>query len=268
MNRHERNTLVESNIPLVGYLVNKVMAGATHLSRDDLAQAGFVALIQAADSFEEERGVPFGAFARERIIGGFKDEMRNADWAKRSTRRQIKETLVAEETLATQLGRKATVDEVAGVLGVSRATASEGMQFAHRTVTTLDATYHEQLTADVVLPGQDLIVQERVAALHAGISALPDKLRYVVEEIYLNNRTVGELADELGVTHSAVSQQRTEAMKLLREGFDVHYSDTDDDQQNGEVIPLKSSSRRNQYLNTFAEKLSEALPVRPMAVAI
>ena len=64
MNRAERNKMVVDNLPLVGYLVSEVWARATHLSRDDLASAGAVALITSAEAFDPTLGVPFGAFAR------------------------------------------------------------------------------------------------------------------------------------------------------------------------------------------------------------
>lgn len=98
MDRSERNALVVENLPLVGYLVSEVWSRATHLSRDDLASAGSVGLIHAAEAFKPELGVPFGAFARRRILGAFADEMRSSDWASRTIRKRIKETLQVQET--------------------------------------------------------------------------------------------------------------------------------------------------------------------------
>ena len=120
MNRTERNALVVQNLPLVGYLVSEVWAKATHLSRDDLASAGAVALITSADAFDPTLGIPFGAFARRRIIGAFADEMRSNDWASRGARRRIRETLAVKETLTAALGRTPSVDEIASSLGVDQ----------------------------------------------------------------------------------------------------------------------------------------------------
>jgi RNA polymerase sigma factor for flagellar operon FliA len=225
MDRAARNALVMENLPLVGYLVSEVWAKARHLSRDDLASAGALAMITAADSFDPTLGVPFGAFARRRIVGAFADEMRANDWATRSARRRIKETLVVQETLAAALGRAASVDEVAAALGVDRAEAAAGISDAARTVSTLDDATAESLVADTALPEESLLVTERLTYLRAAVAALPEKMRYVVEQVYLGDRTVKEVAEELGTTHSAVSQQRTEAIRLLRDGFGTHYAD-------------------------------------------
>ena len=114
MNRAERNKLVVENLPLVGYLVSEVWAKARHLSRDDLASAGALALITSADAFNPDLGVPFGAFARRRIIGAFADDMRSSDWATRSARRRIKETVAVQETLAAH-GRIDALVNAAGI---------------------------------------------------------------------------------------------------------------------------------------------------------
>ena len=62
--RTERNALVRENLAIVGYLVNEVARKAPHVSRDELASAGALGLVLAADSFDPAQGVPFGAFAR------------------------------------------------------------------------------------------------------------------------------------------------------------------------------------------------------------
>ncbi len=73
--RTERDALVRDNLAIVGYLVNEVARKATHLSRDELASAGALGLVLAADSFDPAQGVPFGAFARRRILGAIADEI-------------------------------------------------------------------------------------------------------------------------------------------------------------------------------------------------
>ena len=223
--RSARNQLVVDNLPLVGYLVSEVWAKATHLSRDDLASAGAVALITCADSFDPTLGVPFGAFARRRIIGAFADEMRAGDWAPRSARRRIKETVSVQETLTAALGRTPTVDEIAAAMGVDRETASAGLADSTRTLTALDDVTADYLRADIPLPEESLLISERLVYLKAAVAALPPKMRNVVEQVYFEDRAVKDIAADLGTTHSAVSQLRSEAIRLIRDGFETHYSD-------------------------------------------
>lgn len=252
MQRAERNQLVIENLPLVGYLVSDVWSRATHLSRDDLASAGALALITSAESYDAALGIPFGAFARRRILGAFADEMRSNDWASRSARRRIKETLAVRETLTAALGRTPSVDETASALGVDRATALEAIADASRTVSSLDDTVTDYLIADSALPEENLLVAERLTYLKAAVNALPEKMRYVVEQVYFGDRSVKEVAEELGTTHSAVSQQRAEAIRLLRDGMAVHYAD----EANQAHVPESrlSAAARSAYHSRLAEQ--------------
>jgi len=120
VSREARNDLVRENLAIVGYLVNEVCRKATHVSRDDLASAGALGLLLAAQSYDPGMGVPFGAFARRRILGAIADEMRAADWATRTARKRIKDSLAVQESLASALGRQPTVGELAESLGFYR----------------------------------------------------------------------------------------------------------------------------------------------------
>ncbi|KAD3456107.1 sigma-70 family RNA polymerase sigma factor [Arthrobacter yangruifuii] len=264
MNRAARNAMVVENLPLVGYLVSEICAKATHLSRDDLASVGSIALITSADAFDPDLGVPFGAYARRRIIGAFADEMRSSDWATRSARRRIKETLAVKETLTAALGRTPNVDEIASALGVDRTVAEDALSDASRTVSSLDESVTDFLVADMPSPEGSLLASERVKYLQAAVAALPEKMRYVVEEIYFHDRSVKELAEELGSTHSAVSQQRAEAVRLLRDGLGTHYSDTN---AAPELQSRIAPARRNAYLTSVGDRTAGGITRHHLAPA-
>jgi RNA polymerase sigma factor FliA len=248
--RHERNALVVENLPLVGYLVSETWAKARHLSRDDLASAGALALISSADSFNAELGIPFGAFARRRIIGAFADEMRSSDWATRGARRRIKDTLAVQDSLSSALGRKPRVEEVAAALGVDVESAAAGIADASRVVVAIDETVAEVLVAESALPEETLLSAERLSYLHAAVDALPEKMRAVISAVYFDDKSVKEIAEESGITHSAVSQLRSEAVRLLRDGLETHYSDSV-----AEYTPTSriAVSSRSAYLARMAE---------------
>jgi RNA polymerase sigma factor for flagellar operon FliA len=253
VNRTDRNALVVENLPLVGYLVSEVWAKARHLSRDDLASSGAVALITSADAFNPALGVPFGAFARRRIIGAFADEMRSSDWATRTARRRIKETMAVEETLSAALGRTPNVNEIADALGVDRDTAAAGLADAARTLSTLDDTTAEFLVADTAMPEDSLLAAERLAYLRAAVAALPEKMRAIVEQIYFDDRSVKEIAADLGTTHSAVSQMRAEAIRLLRDGLGTHYADEVETAVAYQPESRIAPARRSAYLARLAD---------------
>ena len=98
---------------------------------------------------------------------------------------------------------------------------------------------------EAMLPEAELLAAERVEFARAAVQALPERIRYVVEQVYFHDRTVTELAEELGVTHSAVSQQRTEGLRLMRLGAAGYFA------AEGEVplsVPAAPTGRAQRYL--------------------
>jgi len=58
---------------------NLVIASAKHIAKrhwEDYVAAGFDGLVQAAGRYRPDRGASFATFARKRIIGAIKDQMR------------------------------------------------------------------------------------------------------------------------------------------------------------------------------------------------
>lgn len=223
MNRAERDCLVVQNLPLVGYLVSEICLRAGHLSRPDLTQVGAIALIQCAESFDASLGVPFGAYARRRIKGAFADELRREDWATRGARTRMSGLALMQETLSGALGRMPSTDELAAALGLDRAAVEAAQSDAARTVTPLTDVIADMVAATAQGPEETVLQAEHEAFLAEAVAALPEKMRFIVEQVYYRDRTVKELAEELGSSHSAVSQQRAEAMRLLRDAIEQHY---------------------------------------------
>jgi len=257
MTPREREKLIVDNLPLVGYLVSNLCARATHLSREDLASVGAIALITSADSFDPTLGVPFGAYARRRITGAFADELRSNDWAPRSVRRRIGETAAAQEALAASLGRTPTTDELAMTLGVSRQDVRTALDDSARTVQALDETVLDIVPSLDQLPEASILADEQVRHVRAAVTHLPARMRHIIERVFFEGRSVTEVAEELGTTHSAVSQQKSEALRLLQDGLSTHYADTTE----SSYIPVSrvSPKRRTEYLSALGTALS---PVR------
>src|SRR3954453_17720420 len=63
-----------------------------------------------------------------------------------------------------------------------------------------------------------MVARERRAYLTDAVSALPERLRLVVYGYFFEERSMQDLADELGVSESRISQLRAEALLLLRDG--------------------------------------------------
>ena len=142
------------------------------------------------------------------------------------------------------------VDEIAAALGVDRQEASDALADASRTVSTLDDADTDFMIADTATPEQSVLATERTVFVRSSVAALPDDMRYIVEQVYFEERSVKEIADELGITHSAVSQKRSEAVRLMRDGLAAHYADgAEQAEPESRIAPV----RRAAYLARVAE---------------
>jgi RNA polymerase sigma factor for flagellar operon FliA len=224
----EQETLIRENMALVGHMVREMLFKVPpHVHRDDLASAGYTALVTAAKAYDPERGIPFGRFAAMRVRGALLDELRGMDWATRSVRARARRADVARQELTSKLGRTPSPTELAELLGVGvseLANVDDDVQRA--AVLSLQgfaAGTAEDLVPEAALnPEEMLLHRERIGYLHDAVAALPERLRYVVEASYLQERPLAEVAAELQVTESRVSQLRTEALALLKDGLATH----------------------------------------------
>ena len=217
--------LIVVHVPLVGHIVRETMARVpSHVDRDDLSSAGLTALVQAAHSYDPDRGVPFNRYASTRIRGAILDELRSIDWASRSVRRRARELDATRSHLATVLGRTATTTELAQASGMSTdEIAANEDDVARAQVLSLHASEDDSLGARLVSstpsPEAQLEHRERLTYMTEAIAELPERLRHVVEQYFIAERPMAEIAATLGVTESRVSQLRAEALVLLRDAL-------------------------------------------------
>src|SRR3546814_10975909 len=65
-----------------------------------------------------------------------------------------------------------------------------------------------------------MLQREQVGYLRDAVVTLPERLRKVVVEYFFEERQMQDIATDLGVTESRVSQMRAEALVLLRAGLE------------------------------------------------
>jgi len=222
----EVDELVNQHLPLVGYAVAEAASRLPHhISRDDLASAAMLALVQAARTFDPERGVPFAYYAKSRLRGAIVDELRDSDWISRGVRLKARQRAQAEDVLAAELGRHPTAQELAAHLGTTVAELNAIEGDVHRSVVLSLQGFSEAGTLEGMLPSSEpdpegeLLARERAAYLISAVEALPQRLRVVVQGYFLNERPMAELASELGVTESRISQMRAEALAMLKDAM-------------------------------------------------
>lgn len=263
----ELSRLIEQHLPLVKHIVFQVAVHfPRHVDRDELARAGALGLVEAARRFDETRGVPFDRFAAQRIRGAILDAVRAADWAPRSVRTLARRLESVEQRLATELGRVPSSVEMADALGMTRDELSRLQDRLFRSVVlALEHEVNEDGDEDLTLvdvlrdrgsvePLEELETRELHAYLRDAVGLLPERHRLVIVGYFLESRTSQELARFLGVTESRVSQLRSEALQMLKDGIEAQYTGSatpTPDQRVGRVARRKA---------TYASAISEASP--------
>jgi RNA polymerase sigma factor for flagellar operon FliA len=223
--------LVLGALPLVHYAVNDLaMRIPSHVNRDDLVGAGMLGLAQAARSWDPERGVTFERFARTRIRGALLDELRGRDWATRSVRAKARHLHAATEEHTRTTTGAPTSAQLAAAMGMSTAELAHLTAEVHRsTVLPFDAIFADPDDApvgtDVDEPLEAVLQRERLDHLRDAVTCLPERLRKVVVEYFFEQRQMQDIADDLGVTESRVSQLRADALVLLRAGMQTASGD-------------------------------------------
>jgi RNA polymerase sigma factor for flagellar operon FliA len=260
----EQEELIRQHMPLVGHLVRDMLTRIpNHIHRDDLTSAGLHALVTAARSWDPDRGIPFHRFASTRIRGGILDELRSLDWATRSVRTKARATDLTRQNLTTTLGRTPTAEELAQALGTTTTDLHRTDNDVQRaTVLSLQgfttASADDLVTESTPGPEEMLLRREQIGYLHHAIASLPERLRIVITEYFLHERPMAEIAADLGVTESRISQLRAEALSLLKDGLHTHLDpELAPTPENPESITAR---RRASYYATIAGNTS--LPAR------
>lgn len=219
--RQTAAALVERYTPLVkriAWYMRRSLPAA--VERKDLEQAGAEALIKAGARYRATNGATFETFAGYRIRGAMIDSVRKSDWTPRPVRQAAREIEKAIRTVEVREQRPARESEIAELMGLSP-TAYRRMLHDTRSMHIFSESEAEcsqltdGLTSSPPAPEEALERKGFETALHRAIAALPERERLVIE-MGLNDLTLRETGEALGITESRVCQIRTRAISRLR----------------------------------------------------
>jgi len=223
-----RGTFAKHNLRLVIHIAKDFSHGDVPFA--DLIQEGNIALLRAVEKFDDTRGFRFSTYAGWWIVQALQ----------RGTRRELslislpdgvlndqRKLREREEQLTRRLGRVPTGEELGRAAGVSPARYALAATSPRRAV-ALDAPVSAQIErslaetlADAEAIPADQRVEERARCegVYRLLDGAPPRERQILEARFglggREERTLQELADELGVSRERVRQIEKEALARL-----------------------------------------------------
>ncbi len=192
---------------------------------DDLMQAGMIGLIEAARSYDPEKGVNFENFAYVRVKGAMFDEVRKISYLPRSAVAINKAHAQSESELAAKIGRAPTMAEMAEFMNKDAQSLhlerSEAMRFETTSIETLPESVDN--IPDTAGSRPDVLVENAqfMEALEAAIAGLPEREKLIIALYYVEEMNLREIGAVVGVSESRVSQILSATAKSLRQTLQV-----------------------------------------------
>ena len=207
-----QDTSVENNLGLVHACAHRFKGRG--IEYDDLYQAGCMGLVKASAAFDAGRGVMFSTYAVPVILGEIRRLFRDGGTVKVS--RSLKELGLAagrtRELLGNELGREATVNEVAERMGRAPEDVAQALA---ATTPPLSLTGGEEDGS-----GQIEGPEERLSdllSLQQLLSSLEERDRQLIFLRYYRRKTQTEVARRLGMTQVQVSRREKRILQSMRQ---------------------------------------------------
>lgn len=229
--RELRDRLIFMFMPMVRYIVyRKVREVPAQCDVEDFLSCGLEALIHSIERYDPDKGATLEQYAWTRIHGAVLDELRRHDWAPRSLRRdertinQARESFLSanerppsREELAEQVGMTpiqltGRLDEVvlAEVGSLNRIVRSD----ESATIERIDTLESADEDCDPILSAERGEAKERFRKAFARLSK---QEREVAVLLYVEDWTLRDIGERLGVSESRISQIHTQLRRRLYE---------------------------------------------------
>ena len=227
----ELTRVVQSYLPLVRHVVNRVVAGASQssiLQYEDMLSYGVQGLLEAHRSYDPTRGAKFSTYALPRIRGSILDAIRAAHPLPRSLQKISSDIEKAVSALYVDLGRSPTKPEIAEHLGLpldellaaSRASSIRVLSLeslADMTVNGATEKLTEMADDDPGIDPHTATQREFLRRqLLQAIEGLPEREREIVRLYYIESRSLKSIGRAMAISESRASQLRHRAIRRLR----------------------------------------------------
>ena len=215
-----REQLAAAHQRLIGSIVRRFLISGRE--REDLYQVGCIGLLKAIDRFDPAYGVCFSTYAVPLIMGEIRRYLR--DDSALSVSRGLKELYLLMERkrreLTAEWGEEPELWQLAEACGstpqqiiAAREAARPPLSINETPAGGVSPAVGRLLAAEV--PGGPDQIEDSLD-LDRALAALPERLRFIIEQRYFRERTQREVAGSLGVSQVQVSRLERRALNELR----------------------------------------------------
>lgn len=221
-----KNKIVEEHLYMVDILIRKYLNKGVEY--DDLYQVGALALVQAVERFDPERGFEFSSFATPTILGEIKKYFRDKQWSLKVPRRlkEISSKIQdVKDKLYSEYRRSPTVSEMAEATGFTEEQIIEAIDSSQAYGTySLDKTFD-----DAGEDGENAFLErytgfdekgfERIETseiIDSVLDTFNEQNKYIFRERFIYNRSQADIAKTLGVSQMTISRAERNIIKQFR----------------------------------------------------
>ena len=222
--RAARQKLIEGNLRLVLSVIQRFSGRGEN--PDDLFQVGCVGLLKAINNFDPDLDVKFSTYGVPMICGEIRRYLRDNSPIRvsRSVRDTAYRVLQCKERLMAELGREATVEELAKAMDLPVATVCEAMDAVSAPVSLYEPVHSDS--------GDPLLVMDQIRdpkssderwleelALRDALAELGEREKHILALRYYDGKTQVEVADAIGISQAQVSRLEKGALSRLKKAI-------------------------------------------------
>ena len=218
---YSRQKLIEGNLRLVLSVVQKFSGRGEN--PDDLFQVGCIGLIKSIDNFDITQNVKFSTYAVPMIIGEIRRYLRdyNPIRVSRSLRDTAYHAMQAKERIQNNLGRDATIEEIAKELSIKPTDVVLALEAIVEPMSLYEPVYSTG--------GDTIYVMDQVGGAESDddwlneisiketIKHLGDREKQILTLRFMQGKTQMEVAEEIGISQAQVSRLEKGALKKIKE---------------------------------------------------
>lgn len=219
--KYSRQKLIEGNLRLVLSVVQRFANRGEN--PDDLFQVGCIGLIKSIDNFDITQNVKFSTYAVPMIIGEIRRYLRdyNPIRVSRSLRDTAYHAMQTKERIQNELGRDATIEEIANELGIKSTDVVLALESIVEPVSLYEPVYSDG--------GDTIYVMDQVSGAESDddwlneisiketIKNLGRREKQILTLRFMKGKTQMEVAEEIGISQAQVSRLEKGALKKIKE---------------------------------------------------